>query len=158
MGQRHARFALAEHLVVQADHMVGVCGHSRQVVADHDLCESAFFADAPQKLAADQSALEIDPGIIKLARLLSGRDIKDPLLMRIIVSDLRNRNVLTRQILEENLKTFPEDPYLLEVAAEFELFDGNPACSRRSDGPPSSTVPPRRGPLFTGPSTASSLN
>ena len=46
--------------------------------------------------------------------------------MRISISDQRNRNVLTRQILEENLAAFPEDPYLLEVAAEFELFNGNP--------------------------------
>ena len=67
-----------------------------------------------------------DPLSVKLARLLSGRNIKDPLLMRITISDLRKRNVLTRQILEENLEAFPEDPYLLQVAAEFELFDGNP--------------------------------
>jgi len=67
-----------------------------------------------------------DPRFIKLARLLPGRNIKDPLLMRITISDLRNRNMLTRQILEENLETFPEDPYLLEMAAEFELFNGNP--------------------------------
>lgn len=67
-----------------------------------------------------------DPRFIKLARLIPGRGIKDPLLMRITISDLRNRNVLTRQILEENLKAFPEDTYLLEVAAEFELFNGNP--------------------------------
>ena len=67
-----------------------------------------------------------DPRFIKLARLISGRNIKDPLLMRISISDLRNRNVLTRQTLEENLAAFPEDPYLLEVAAEFELFNGNP--------------------------------
>jgi tetratricopeptide (TPR) repeat protein len=70
--------------------------------------------------------LASDPGIIKLSRLVSGRDNKDPLLMRITISDLRNRNVLTRQILEENLKAFPQDRYLLQVAAEFELFNGNP--------------------------------
>lgn len=67
-----------------------------------------------------------DPRFIKLARLLPGRDIKDPLLMRITIADLRNRNVLTRQILQENLAAFPEDSYLLQVAAEFELFNGNP--------------------------------
>ncbi len=67
-----------------------------------------------------------DPRFIKLARLLSGRGIKDPLLMRITVSDQRNRNVLTRQTIEENLEEFPQDPYLLQVAAEFELFNGNP--------------------------------
>jgi len=67
-----------------------------------------------------------DPRFIKLARLIPGRDIKDPLLMRISISDQRNRNMLTRQILVENLNAFPEDPYLLQVAAEFELFNGNP--------------------------------
>ena len=67
-----------------------------------------------------------DPRFIKLARLIPGSNIRDPLLMRILISDQRSRNVLTRQILEENLNAFPEDPYLLEVAAEFELFNGNP--------------------------------
>jgi tetratricopeptide (TPR) repeat protein len=74
----------------------------------------------------EKPELANDPGIIKLARLLSGRNIKDPLLVRIIVSDMRNRNVLTRQILEESLQAFPQDQYLLQVAAEFELFNGNP--------------------------------
>jgi len=67
-----------------------------------------------------------DPRIIKLAHLVSVRDNKDPLLMRITISDQRGRNMLTRQILQENLEAFPGDSYLLEVAAEFELFNGNP--------------------------------
>ena len=67
-----------------------------------------------------------DPRFIKLARLLSGRNIKDPLLVRILIADQRSRNVLTRQILEESLGAFPEDSYLLQVAAEFELFNGDP--------------------------------
>ena len=67
-----------------------------------------------------------DPRIIKLARLIPDRNIKDPLLMRILIADLRNRNILTRQIIEETLDAFPDDPYLLEVAAEFELLNGNP--------------------------------
>ena len=33
--------------------------------------------------------------------------------MRIIIADQLKRNVLTRQILEENLEAFPDDPYLL---------------------------------------------
>jgi len=67
-----------------------------------------------------------NPRIVKLAQLLSGPDIKDPLLVRISISDQRNRNVLTRQILEESLGAFPQDPYLLQVAAEYELFNGDP--------------------------------
>ena len=67
-----------------------------------------------------------DPRFIKLAQLIPGRNIKDPLLMRITISDQRSRNMLTRQIIQENLEAFPQDPYLLEVAAEFELFNGNP--------------------------------
>ncbi len=74
----------------------------------------------------ENSGFADDPRIIKLARLISGSSKTDPLLMRITISDLRNRNVLTRQTLEKNLESFPDDPYLLEVAAEFELFDGNP--------------------------------
>ena len=66
-----------------------------------------------------------DPRIIKLAQLIASSNKTDPLLMRIRISDLRNRNALTRQALEENLEAFPEDPYLLQVAAEFELFNGN---------------------------------
>ena len=67
-----------------------------------------------------------DPRIIKLAQLFSGADKTDPLLMRILISDQRSRNVLTRQVLQENLNAFPLDPYLLETAAEFELFNNNP--------------------------------
>ena len=67
-----------------------------------------------------------DSRIIQLAQLISGPEKTDPLLMRITISDQRNRNVLTRQILQENLDAFPFDPYLLETAAEFELFNGNP--------------------------------
>ena len=68
--------------------------------------------------------LVYDPRIIKLAQLLSGRDNKDPLLVRILIADRRSRNVLTRQVLEESLGAFPEDPYLLQTAAEYELFSG----------------------------------
>ena len=67
-----------------------------------------------------------DPSMVRLARLISEADKKDPFLMRITISDLRKRNMLTRQILQENLEAFPLDPYLLEAAAEFELFNGNP--------------------------------
>lgn len=70
-----------------------------------------------------------NPLSVRLARLLSGRSIKDPLLVRILIADQRSRNVLTRQTIEESLGAFPEDPYLLEVAAEFELFNGNPEKS-----------------------------
>ena len=74
----------------------------------------------------ENTNLAHDPRIVKLAQLLSGRDIKDPLLVRISIADQRDRNVLTRQSLEESLGAFPEDPYLLQVAAEFELFNGDP--------------------------------
>ena len=67
-----------------------------------------------------------DPRFIKIARLVSDGKNDDPLLMHIMISDLRNRNMLTRQILQENLEAFPLEPYLLQVAAEYELFNGNP--------------------------------
>ena len=67
-----------------------------------------------------------DPRFIKIARLVSDGKNDDPFLMRILISDQRDRNVLTRQILQENFAAFPQDPFLLEVAAEFELFNGNP--------------------------------
>ena len=67
-----------------------------------------------------------DPRFIKIARLVSDGKNDDPFLMRISISDQRDRNVLTRQILQENFAVFPQDPFLLEVAAEFELFNGNP--------------------------------
>ena len=74
----------------------------------------------------DKPELAEDPRIIRLAQLVSSGANTNPLLMRILISDQRNRNVLTQQILQENLEAFPYDPYLLEVAAEFELFNGNP--------------------------------
>ncbi len=67
-----------------------------------------------------------DPRIIKIAQLISDPNKTDPLLMRIMITDQMDRNVLTRQVLQEKLEAFPQDPYLLQVAAEFELFNGNP--------------------------------
>ena len=67
-----------------------------------------------------------DPRMVKLAQLVSGTGKTDPLLLRITISDLRKRNVLTRQSLQEYLDAFPDDPYLLQVGAEFELFNGDP--------------------------------
>ncbi len=68
-----------------------------------------------------------NPGrLARLAQLIAGPENTDPFLMRIIISDLRRRNLLTRQIIQENLKTFSVDPFLLQVAAEFELYNRNP--------------------------------
>ena len=74
----------------------------------------------------EKTELTEDSRIIKIAQLISGSSNTDPLLMRIMIADQMKRNVLTRQILQENLEAFPSDPYLLEVAAEFELFHDNP--------------------------------
>ena len=71
-------------------------------------------------------ALAGDSSTVKLAQFLSTPGSKDPFLMRITISDLHQRDLLTRQVLQENLNAFPNDPYLLQVAAEFELFNGNP--------------------------------
>ncbi len=78
-----------------------------------------------RKIEEDPS-LARDPRMVKLVQFISRPDEKDPFLMRITVSDLNRRNVLNRQIIQENLDAFPLDPYLLQVAAEFELFNGNP--------------------------------
>ncbi len=67
-----------------------------------------------------------DLRMVKLVQLISGPDKMDPFLMRITISDLHRRNLLTRQIIQENLEAFPLDPYLLQVAAEYELFSGDP--------------------------------
>ena len=68
-----------------------------------------------------------NPGdMAKLAQLIFRLDRQDPFLMRLIIADLYRRNVLTRQVIQENIAVFPYDPYLLQVAAEFELFNGNP--------------------------------
>ncbi len=75
----------------------------------------------------EKPELAEDTRMIKLAHLLSTVDKADPLLMRIRISDLRKKNMLSSQILQENLDVFPVDPYLLQVAAEYELFtNGDP--------------------------------
>ena len=84
MGQRHARLAFAEDFMIQADHMICVRCHGRQVVANHDLRESAFFADAPQEFAADLPSFEIDPG---------GRFIQDQ-NVRFLKQRLRQQDTL----------------------------------------------------------------
>ncbi len=70
-----------------------------------------------------------DPRMVKLAQLISNPEQKDAFLTRIMISDMYRRKVLTRQALQEALNAFPLDPYLLQVAAEFELFNGDPERS-----------------------------
>ena len=74
----------------------------------------------------ENSALADDPRATKLVQLLASSDNKDPFLMRLMIADLHRKNLLTRQIIQEKLDAFPSDPYLLQTAAEFELFNGNP--------------------------------
>ena len=78
-----------------------------------------------RKLEEDP-ALADDSRMARLAQLVSTPDVKDSLLMRLVLSDLHRRNVVTRQVIEDDLKDFPDDPYLLQIAAEFELFNDNP--------------------------------
>ena len=79
-----------------------------------------------EKKIEEDPAFADDSRMARLAQLVSTRDIKDPLLMRLVLSDLNRRNVVTKQILGEYLEDFPFDPYLLQIAAEFELFNDNP--------------------------------
>ena len=67
-----------------------------------------------------------DPRVAKIAVLISGPGRTDPFLMHIIIADQQRRNVLNRQTIQEYLALFPSDVYLLQVAAEFELFNGKP--------------------------------
>lgn len=77
------------------------------------------------KIQADP-ALAGDPRMAKLAQLVSTPGGEDPFLMRLLITDLRKRNVLSRPVIREYLDAFPSDPYLLQVAAEFELFNDDP--------------------------------
>ena len=71
-------------------------------------------------------ALAKDPMMARIAQLISTPEVKDPFLMRLIIADLSRRNLLSEQTIQENLADYPYDPYLLQVAAEFELFNGRP--------------------------------
>ena len=77
------------------------------------------------KIEADPALAE-DSRMVKLAQLIITPDNTDSFLMRITIADQYRRNVLNRQVLQKNLEVFPNDPYLLQVAAEFELFNGKP--------------------------------
>ena len=74
----------------------------------------------------EDPAFADDSRMARLARLVSTPDVKDSLLMRLDLSDLNRRNVVTKQVVGDYLKDFPFDPYLLQIAAEFELFNDNP--------------------------------
>ena len=71
-------------------------------------------------------ALSKDSRMARLAQLISTPEVKDPFLMCLIIADLDRRNVLSEQTIQETLADYPYDPYLLQVAAEFELFNGHP--------------------------------
>ena len=74
----------------------------------------------------EDPALAENPRMVKMAELILTPDNTDPFLMRITIADQHRRNVLNRQIIQKNLEVFPYDPLLLQVAAEFELFNGKP--------------------------------
>ena len=77
------------------------------------------------KIEEDPASAD-DSRMARLAQLVSTPEVKDPLLMRLVLSDLNRRNVVTKQVVGDYLKDFPFDPYLLQIAAEFELFNDNP--------------------------------
>ena len=113
------------------DNLEKICGTLETIMSNppfYDIRERAHSAVRHYLLnkIKEDSELAENPRVIKIAQLLSTPGSKDPFLMRLVISDLYKRNILTRQIIQENLDTFPEDPYLLQVAAEFELFNGNP--------------------------------
>ena len=74
----------------------------------------------------ENPAFAEDSRMVKIAQLISNPEEQDPFLTRITITDLNRRNMLNRQIIREALDEFPFDPYLLQVAAEYELFNGSP--------------------------------
>ena len=74
----------------------------------------------------EDPALAEDSRIARLAQLIWNPAQKDLFLIRILVFDQSRRKVLTRQFIQEATDAFPSDPYLLRVAAEFELLNGDP--------------------------------
>ena len=118
-------------IALNSDNMEKVCGSLETILKNppfYNIQERAATAVRHylwNKVQNDPACAD-DPRALKIAQLLSGEEKTDPFLMRITVADLHRKNMLTRQILQENLDAFPLDPYLLEVAAEFELFNGSP--------------------------------
>ena len=118
-------------IALNNDNMEKICSTLETIMASppfHDVQErarSAAHLYLWDKINAEPELAE-DPLMGRIAKLISTTGSKDPFLMRVTIADLYKRNMLTRQILQENLDAFPQDPYLLEVAAEFELFNGNP--------------------------------
>ena len=118
-------------VALNSDTLEKICGSLETIMTNppfYDLQERARSATRHylETKIKENPAFPEDSRAVKLAQLISGTDTADPLLMRIMISDLRKRNMLTRLILQEKLEAFPIDPYLLEVAAEFELFNGDP--------------------------------
>ena len=62
----------------------------------------------------------------EIASLIQTPDDDAPFLQRIILTDHFKRNVLTEDELQRALRSFPDDPLLLSIAAEFYLANGNP--------------------------------
>jgi len=108
-----------------------ICGYLEAIMKNppfYDLQERARIAARHYlgRKIEDEPALADDSRMVKLAQLVSTPDDKDPLLMRIILANQYERDMLTEQILQDLLDDFPYDPYLLQIAAEFELFNGRP--------------------------------
>ena len=90
-----------------------------------DRARSAVRHYLGSKVEKDPSLSE-DPRIARLAQLVWNPKQKDLFLTSIIVFDQFRRKVLSRQFIQEATDAFPFDPYLLQVAAKFELLNGNP--------------------------------
>jgi len=73
--------------------------------------------------AANPDALE---HYAEIAALIETPDDDLSFLRRIILLDRSNRRILKEDELQEALGTFPGDPVLLRIAAEFYLFGGQP--------------------------------
>lgn len=118
-------------IALNSDSVEKICGSLERIMLNppfYDLQERARSAARhylEKKVEENPQSLD-DSRMARIAQLISRDEKTDPFLMRIIIHDLHRRNILTRQILQENLNAFPVDPYLLQTAAEFELFNGNP--------------------------------
>ena len=121
------------HLAMESDSPKEILYFLREIMRGRpflDFQQRARTAALQYLLKKTDTDFESDPEQLtvcaEIASLIQTPDDDVSFLQRFILSDHFKRDVLTEEELQSALESFPDDPVLLSIAAEFYLMNGKP--------------------------------